>query len=277
MGFIFLHTINLVYSGQKGQTSRPPKAGEYYDPARQAVCHASGVIKWAVGRDYAIQAGRGLKGQGRLRITHIEPTLQDVRNFTKEDAEREGFPNLYEFWLVWCGMYDKVGAKNLVDYDGEWVGDHREFLKSRPGKIYQAWVIRFELVENVIQLPTVTATFALNQPYHCPECNQQYQTIDDALDCHLSRFAYPWRGVFVVDGIVTISAHKDYPSATEWANEHSGKVYFRGITNGQCWDDDKVGAISHQQISRFMLPPAYHIKAEDEAVEVIRQWKGHRL
>ena len=179
---IFQHTIKQVLSGEKTQTSRLVKPGEdfYLDysdavkvyentenfpsivlPQRVAwqniatVLDAHGRRKWEVGKTYAIQPGRGQKSVGRIRVTAL--SRQDVRTFTYEDVNREGFATRYEFMRTWCEMHDKTAQHKMsVAY---WMIQAqintaesesirlRKLLESRPVNLYTAWVIRFELAE----------------------------------------------------------------------------------------------------------------------------------
>jgi len=124
-------------------------------------------LKWAVGREYALQYGRGLPTRWwqpktkrlleyadydnfwntavdewlPLRIRVLRLRFEDVRDISLADAIAEGFNSQSEFWKVWTGFYDKPMAR-LVIRDSQ-LGDA---LLSRPSNLYQAVVIDFEVV-----------------------------------------------------------------------------------------------------------------------------------
>jgi hypothetical protein len=61
-----------------------------------------------VGRDYAVCPGRGKNAIGRVRIVSLG--IQPVGNLTDLEAQREGFPDAFEFERAWVdinGAYDK--------------------------------------------------------------------------------------------------------------------------------------------------------------------------
>ena len=99
---IFKHTLPKVMSGRKTQTSRLFKEGERLFTVGDTITVYSdkGRPKWQTGKTYAIQPEYGTKQVGRYRCLHL--AKRDVRDFTQEDAEREGFDSLYEFGL--CGQ-----------------------------------------------------------------------------------------------------------------------------------------------------------------------------
>jgi hypothetical protein len=103
----------------------------------------NGRILYEVGKDYAIQPGRGQKSVGRYRITAIE--RYDVRTITPERANAEGFKTPAAFLEVWVSMHDKQGAGIRGGrIDSQWVFD---YLKTRPAAKYDAWYIAFEVLE----------------------------------------------------------------------------------------------------------------------------------
>lgn len=86
--------------GEKTNTRRVQKEGEYavWDEAGKkivAVCRADGTVKYAVGKTYANQPGRGKKGRGRIRLLGIrEERLHEI---SSEDMAAEGYPLLATF------------------------------------------------------------------------------------------------------------------------------------------------------------------------------------
>lgn len=84
--------------------------------------------------------------QARIRITDIR--RQDVRDISQEDARAEGFDNRQAFMFVWLAMHDKPALEpyrthNLPDGFKSAV----LYVRSRPAKFYEAWVLTFEMVK----------------------------------------------------------------------------------------------------------------------------------
>lgn len=150
---IFQHTINEVLSGRKSQTSRIWKPNYIFidgmnppDDNITVLSSAKNSITsrklYYVGQVLSVQPKRGAKGVAKIRI--LELAKRDVRDFTDEDIQREGFPHKTWFLHTWTEMHDKPMYRKL-DYAelGSW---HSE-LTNRPSEFYTALVIRFELVE----------------------------------------------------------------------------------------------------------------------------------
>lgn len=162
---IFQHTSDDVLNGDKTQTRRIIKPGEYamvriyegyeWQEAADAdtwpfcdivsVHTSSGRVKWVVGKDYAVQPGRGKKAVGRIRVTRI--WRERVQDITEDDAHAEGvrISPLLEggnsalaavFFVLYSGGYRGL-FKNLWNHvhgDGAW--DRNDLV----------WVIEFERV-----------------------------------------------------------------------------------------------------------------------------------
>jgi hypothetical protein len=79
-----------VLNGTKSETRRLVKPGE--DRCR-----------YKVGTDYAVQAQRGGRAQGRLRILAIE--RQRVGDITEESVRREGFKTREDFEAAWRELH----------------------------------------------------------------------------------------------------------------------------------------------------------------------------
>lgn len=121
---IFQHTWQRVLDGTKTQTRRPCKPGEFYEPADAANGYPEGVFRWKrndtdewlersvpkyiVGKDYAVQPGRGQKAVGRIRITGIR--RENVRKISDDDARAEGFASRNAFLYLWQLMHDEDDA-----------------------------------------------------------------------------------------------------------------------------------------------------------------------
>ena len=125
-----------VRNGTKTNTRRLKKSGDYaiVDPLTNeiiAVYDRFKRLKWKVGRDYAIQSGRGKKGDGRFRIPKIRgESLQDI---SEEDARAEGVNKLMtndpDWWnneatlsfkRLWNSIHKKSGTR-WIDNPEVWV------------------------------------------------------------------------------------------------------------------------------------------------------------
>ena len=156
---IFQHTLEQVLDGRKTQTSRIVKPGDYKqvferfktrpnpdgtleftEEEKILEVHRNRRLLWKVGRDYAIQPGRGKPAVGRFKLIKIR--REDVRDISFWDIQREGFNQSSEFWHVWCLMHDPQAT---IPSDLHVGLDWLEF-RNRPAERYQAWVLDFELV-----------------------------------------------------------------------------------------------------------------------------------
>ena len=115
-----------VRDGSKSQTRRLVKEDDYtwrnaLSLEISSVCDQYNRLKWKVGKTYAIQSGRGKKGDGRFRITKIrKETLQSI---TEADARAEGVRKLYigyrwdaneatlSFKQLWNSIHKKSGTR----------------------------------------------------------------------------------------------------------------------------------------------------------------------
>lgn len=171
---IFQHTWQKVLSDEKTQTRRrwnDEHADGEWGPSGilvdagmcnglkidegelkriEVVFHDGGRVRWAVGKTYAVQPGRGLNSVGQIRVTAIR--LEDVRRISAIDTLAEGFKTYADFIKTWVSMHDKDAMKAYPD--GTWTekpfGEQIElwlkWIDTRPDTFYQAWVIEFELV-----------------------------------------------------------------------------------------------------------------------------------
>ena len=122
------------------------------------------------GQVVAVQPGRTMKGDGKIRILEIQQ--QDVRNITNNDACAEGFYHALDFLITWCGMHDidlmlpnsrptqlsqpsvqfHLERHDTFTFDksgytmswAEWVDN---VLMKRPNSHYQAFAYLFEAIE----------------------------------------------------------------------------------------------------------------------------------
>lgn len=137
--------IDEILSGQKTQTRRVVKPSEGMYKASLALT-AAGNVKWAVGKTYAVQPGRGLSGlmwienwaedttepdgtfstapvykpnralftdngwrEFRIRITAIrQERLQDI---TEDDAKAEGVSSKGEYAKLWNRINKRKGTR----------------------------------------------------------------------------------------------------------------------------------------------------------------------
>lgn len=136
---IFQHTYAKVLTGEKTQTRRLVKVGDYSLPADigiQSVWHRDN-RKWQIWHDYAVQPGRGKPAVARIQITRIR--CEDVREINACDARAEGFDTWMNFLDTWLSMHDKP----MLNKWEHWI----KRLEDRPAERYRAWVIEFELVK----------------------------------------------------------------------------------------------------------------------------------
>jgi uncharacterized protein YhfF len=177
----FGKTIDKVLNGTKTATSHLVKQQRGHSlPYEVSRSHRDGTIylvgdvvyqgaewddirirpRYAVGKDYAIQPGRGQKSVGRYRITAIE--RYDVRTITPEQVKAEGFGDKWEFLKVWTSMHDPSvrfidchidGASPWISAVDDQIIAHTDapladrIIAARPAARYDAWYITFEVVE----------------------------------------------------------------------------------------------------------------------------------
>ena len=142
----------MILDGGKTQTRRLVKEHEITIASMSdgiIAVECNGKVKWQVGRDYAVQLGRGRSGLWycpKCRETYKEITAEDYNEYgpplcncsgfsqfteslrfkitsirkeclldiSEEDARKEGFKNRYEFWQV----FDKINnLKTKEDHD----------------------------------------------------------------------------------------------------------------------------------------------------------------
>lgn len=148
---IFQHTWKQVLDGTKTQTRRLVKPGEGFNafpsgwikdvrvyPDLPLPHSMIGKIKWAVGRDYAVQPGRGKKAVGRIRITGIRQ--ERVQDITTADAIAEGVPEQTATYT-----HPVYRSLSVAAYAKLWDAIH-----TKPGETWNdnpsVWVLEFELV-----------------------------------------------------------------------------------------------------------------------------------
>jgi hypothetical protein len=110
---IFQHTLDLVLSGQKTQTSRlasPNDSAEYGRDGEIEAVLVNGRDKYRVGKTYAVQPARGKPAVARIRLLRIE--RKKVSNTETGEAKAEGFASREAFFETWQTIHgaDKLDA-----------------------------------------------------------------------------------------------------------------------------------------------------------------------
>lgn len=99
--------IEKIFAGEKTQTRRPVKPGEYHvcddDGSIIEVYGANGRLKYKIGRDYAIVPGRGKHGVGRFKLLSIR--REYAEQISEADAKAEGLHTRIGFMSVWNEFY----------------------------------------------------------------------------------------------------------------------------------------------------------------------------
>lgn len=172
--------IEKIVKREKTQTRRIVHQGEKLCLVNgiKTVFTPNGRIKWQVGRDYAVQYGRGLPtaiyeperpklmkwsfykellevkyplddlfkmGYQHLRYTITNIRCEDVRNISKSDGLAEGFlSDKIGFWEIWTELHDDRINKIIQTTE---ISQVRTILKARPLNIYLAWALTFKIKE----------------------------------------------------------------------------------------------------------------------------------
>ena len=84
-------------------------------------------LRWAVGRDYAVQPGRTEKSLGRIKILEIR--REHLQEISEQDAIAEGVDSVASYAALWDSINTKKGTRWADNPD--------------------VWVLTFELVEKV--------------------------------------------------------------------------------------------------------------------------------
>jgi hypothetical protein len=122
---LFQHTLDLVLSGRKTQTSRlvtPDDSAERGSDGRIEAVKTGGRDKYRVGKTYAVQPARGKPAVARIRLLGI--ARKRVSDTTTAEAKAEGFVSREAFFETWRAIH---GAGKL---DAE------------------VWLLTFELAED---------------------------------------------------------------------------------------------------------------------------------
>ena len=137
-----------VLNGEKTQTRRIKKENERLIPGDRffpdAVMRYSEhpldsryeVVKWQVGRTYAVQPGRGKKAVGRIKLLVIrEESLQDING---ADAIAEGWPRDREFFPRM-----NTAIKALIWFRNRWNSINKK-RGTRWGDNPDVWALTFQ-------------------------------------------------------------------------------------------------------------------------------------
>jgi len=133
--------IEQIISGRKTQTRRPVKEDESlagfnndYVITNANVAYGSVRLKWAVGRDYAIQPGRGkpcyVHEDKPLRIQLLHIHKERLQQISQVDAYCEGVETVEEFRQLWDSIYTEPGLR-WIDNPEVWVLDFWVFNKEK--------------------------------------------------------------------------------------------------------------------------------------------------
>lgn len=169
---IFQHTIDKVLSGEKTQTRRIVKPGDVrvcvespfggWQPVKITGVgkYNQPLIRWEVGKTYAVQGGRKHKASGRIRVTDLR--LDDARKIVDADVLAEGFKTSADFLATWCKMHDPKFFFERDEFDPDmfvgvmpdgnpWLWTKDELMAHlwlRPASRYACWALTFELVKD---------------------------------------------------------------------------------------------------------------------------------
>jgi hypothetical protein len=136
-------SIEGLLSGSKTQTRRLVKEKDFIEAIDiTKKVKLSGRIKWQVGRDYAVQTGRGKKGLMINYVSGFVKEFEDVRgsemdtskplrvvvtgirkekllDISLEDAKREGYDSVDSFGKAFCDLnkieYVRITINNVVE------------------------------------------------------------------------------------------------------------------------------------------------------------------
>lgn len=155
---IFMHTWQAVIEARKTQTARLVKPGDRLvsESYRLPAVYNQSRLVYHVGRDYAVQPGRGKAAVARIRITDL--WQQDIRQYTVDDSDCEGFSSLPRFWDTWLGMHSPKTLQTITKWfmnrnaplsEAEAIGGYRMHMDQDPKERYDAWVIQFCLEQTV--------------------------------------------------------------------------------------------------------------------------------
>lgn len=127
----FSATWQDVLAGRKTMTRRTAKPTDRSAPAvpvdgRVEAVYGPKMLRWAVGRTYPVQPGRGKHAVGRILITAIHYCAR-ASDISEADARAEGFESATEF----CRVFAQLNGNESLDMP--------------------CWALSFDLVEERAQ------------------------------------------------------------------------------------------------------------------------------
>ncbi len=107
--------VEKILAGEKSVTRRPVKWEDTGFEVRNLPC------KYEVGKDYAVQPGRGKKAVGRIRVLDVQRgRLGVAATWPRAEARREGFKvwrDLMHYWAVLYGGYDPTQLVDRIEFE----------------------------------------------------------------------------------------------------------------------------------------------------------------
>lgn len=165
----------LVLCGEKTVTRRPTSRNQ------RSTWYEFGPRIY-VGQTYAVQAGRGKRSLGRIRVLSL--VCERLGYLDPSEARREGFPSPLAFWRTWSeinGDYETTLAVWRIEF--EYVGPFYGTALARPLRSV-AWELRtswarglrvslsidadVERVEGHVQTVSATDAFVVVAGLHVP-------------------------------------------------------------------------------------------------------------
>jgi hypothetical protein len=101
--------VAKILAGEKTVTRRPVK----WKISRAAAPDLWFPCRYEVGKDYAVQPGRGKKAVARIRIVGVRRGL--LAGVDREDARLEGFASVAHFRRYWTTLYGSFDSTQPVD------------------------------------------------------------------------------------------------------------------------------------------------------------------
>ncbi len=149
-----------VLSGEKTQTRRVKKEGEYFvgGPFTRVMVEKQNLykmsrIKWMTGRTYAVQPGRGEKAVGRIKLLAIRE--EPLQNISDDDAKQEGIKG-YVMQGSGGGSNPQMVYPAFLDKDGGFPRASQAFealwdsINKKPGTRWvdnpTVWTLTFQCI-----------------------------------------------------------------------------------------------------------------------------------